>query len=73
MSKGLEYPKIHSREMPVQKASADIHLECLKLVEKYGLTNVEWLQILNSMAASCLKYMLRDERHGDASKPAGWE
>ena len=64
-------PRIHEREMPVQIAESEIHLACLKMREKYGLTDVEWLQILNHMAASCMKYMLREERHGDMDKPAG--
>jgi hypothetical protein len=68
-----DYPRIHKREMLVQGADADISLACLKLVDKHGLTNVEWLQILNHMTASCLKYMLREERHGDANKPSGLE
>jgi hypothetical protein len=59
--------------MPVQLAESEIESACIELRKKHGLTDVEWLQILNRMETGCLKYMLRQERHGDKNKPAGLE
>jgi hypothetical protein len=59
--------------MIVEQARADIELKCLKMREKHGLTDVEWLQILSGMQLSRLKYMLREERHADSEKPSRLE
>ena len=47
----------------VHTAEHEISLAVLKVQHEHGLTDVEFLQILNGLAASILKYMLRKERH----------
>lgn len=67
-------PKVHPRTLPVAKASAEIRTAVGDLADKHGLTYVELLQALGDVTATCLKYMLRAERHpDDPDRPAEWE
>lgn len=62
-------PRIHERTLIVQGAEAEIGSAVLKLAEAHGLTGAELLTVLNRIAATTLKYMIRHERHGDGSLP----
>lgn len=65
-------PRIHPRALPVQGAHLELTGEALRIRRERDLTDVEYLQWLASEQQSVLKYMLREERHGDPEKPAGW-
>lgn len=67
-------PRLHPRQQPVALAQSEIEIAFWQAVEKAEpeLTYVETMQILASLERSCLKAMLRWERHGDYEKPAGW-
>lgn len=62
--------KVNQRMFLIQQAESEIHKFILDKVQEHDLTYIEELQILNSISASALKYALRIERHGDASKEA---
>lgn len=55
--------KVHPRMFAVQKAQADMDLLLLDFRSKHDLTDIEFLQCLNYIGQSTLKYMLRTERH----------
>jgi hypothetical protein len=60
-------------KMTVDAASADVGWQLSKLQREYGLTNIEMLQAVTGWTQTCLKYMLRAERHpDDPDEPAGW-
>ena len=65
--------KLHKREMKVEQAKSQMSIQVLEMKEKNDLTDIEYLQWLTSMQQSCLKYMLRYERHGDYDTPGGLE
>jgi hypothetical protein len=67
--------KIHPRVMDVQKARNDIDAAVSEAMKKHsGLTYLELLSILNSIAASWIGWGIRDERHpDDPEKRAGEE
>ena len=72
--KGLDdMPKLHKRELLVNKATAKLHSTVLDFRKEYDLTDIEYLQWLASETQSVLKYMLRFERHGDYDTPSGLE
>jgi hypothetical protein len=63
--------KIHPKMMIVQKAKAEIGIYLCDYQEKHNLTDIEMLQIINSVSDSTLKFMLRRERHpNNPDKPA---
>lgn len=43
-----------------------------KVIHEYKLTPIETVQMLNHHLTSELKYMLREERHGNSTTPAEW-
>ncbi len=63
--------KRHERDVHVRKASLQIEMKISDMAREYDLTDVEVLQMLVSYQQSTLKYMLREERHGDRDKPGG--
>ena len=63
--------QLHERVFPVQQAAAEIQMEFWRSVEKHELTYGEVVSIVSEILASAAKYMIREERHGDASKPGG--
>ena len=66
-------PKLHSRERKTDLAHCEVSTALIAIRQKYDLTATEELQILTMEMQTILKYCLREERHGDASKPAGLE
>jgi hypothetical protein len=63
----------HSRTQSVAEASADVAWQLSRLQRGHGLTDIEMLQAVGSWQMSCLKYMLRAERHPDEpGEPADW-
>lgn len=69
--------RIHRREQAVHAAEHELTRFILDLVKKHELTEGEQLRVVNAAASSYIggmaKYMIRDERHGDPSKPGGIE
>lgn len=55
--------QLHPRTIPVQTASQEIRTAIFELWKKHDLSYVEMLQILAEEMQTCLKYMLRAERH----------
>jgi hypothetical protein len=70
-------PNLHPRELLVKEAELDLLRAWLKVVENRALTTVEELRVLANFAQSQIggvaKYMICEERHGDADKPGGVE
>jgi hypothetical protein len=67
-------PLEHDRSQSVAEASAEIGVTLNRLQREHGLTTTEMLQAVGSWQMSCLKYMLRAERHPDEpGEPADWE
>lgn len=63
--------RISEEALRVEKARAKIAVEINELWEKHDLTAIEFLQALNTVEATVLKYMLRAERHpNDPDKSA---
>lgn len=56
--------------MRVRVAQSDLVVMIDRFQHEHGLSDVETLQALSSWQTSCLKYMLRKERHGDDASPA---
>lgn len=67
MAKGM---RVNGRMFVIARAESEIHKFVLDKMQEHDLTYIEELQILNQISASALKYALRIERHGDASKEA---
>lgn len=65
--------KLHKREKITNEANLEYTQFIIKFLEKYDLTTIEYLQILNKEISTSLKYALRIERHGDTNKPSGLE
>jgi len=61
--------KIHERHFIVADAQNEIAKLLLDVEQKYDLTYAETVGILAGQLASLTKYAIREERHGDASKP----
>jgi hypothetical protein len=67
-------PLEHDRAQQVAEASAEIGVELNRMQREHGLTTTEMLQAVGSWQMSCLKYMLRAERHPDnPGEPADWK
>lgn len=63
----------HARAQSVAEASAVIGVKLNALQREHGLTGIEMLQAVGSWQMTCLKYMLRAERHpDDPGEPADW-
>lgn len=62
--------KRNPRASQVARAKVDLELLILKFAGEHDMTDIELLQALTSMQQSTLKYMLREERHGDQDTPA---
>lgn len=64
---------IHPREHAVR--AAEIKLREAIATATAGLTEAEALRAVNAVAsewiATCARYAIREERHGDTSKPGG--
>ena len=64
----------HARQHPRLKKVLDAQTEIVHAItaveEKYDLTAIEVVKILNEYTALTLKYALRVERHGDLEYPA---
>jgi hypothetical protein len=64
----------HSRSQSVAEASAEVGVTLNRLQREHGLTDTEMLRAVASWQVTCLKYMLRAERHpDDPGEPADWE
>lgn len=64
----------HDRAQSVAEASADVAWQLSRLQRGHGLTDIEMLQAVGSWQMTCLKYMLRAERHpAEPGEPADWE
>ena len=73
-------PSIHPREEVTRKAELKLRgllLEWMTSEEAIALTTTEYLCVAHAatdeLVGQRLKYCLRQERHGDSDKPAGWE
>ncbi len=55
--------QIHERYFKVKEAKGEIEKSFLYIAEKFQLTPVEELQILNEIMNTSLKWCLRQERH----------
>jgi hypothetical protein len=68
-------PRIHPRENLVRQAERDLDEAFDEVCKKHGLTYGEKLRIACGVFARYVgdvaKYMIRDERHGDAARPGG--
>jgi hypothetical protein len=62
-------PQIHERHFIVADAQNAIAKLLLDVEKKYDLTYAEMVGILAGQLAAMTKYAIREERHGDASKP----
>lgn len=56
-------PRLHSRTMQVERASAELAMMLVTFQGEHDLTNIEMAQILSGRLGSVLKYALRAERH----------
>lgn len=65
--------KVNQRTNKVIEAGLIIRKWLSETQLRYGLTEIEYLQILAEETSSVLKYMLRTERHGDSDRPADLE
>ena len=72
-------PELHEREGIVRSAEASL-MECLLEWQKeWGtkVTTAEYLSVMqrafSKSMATCLKYVIRKERHGTTDKPGGVE
>ena len=69
--------RLHPREMPVQRASADLRQAVCDWRDRHDLTEAETLavltEVLGGSIGSIAKYAIREERHGDPDKPGGLE
>jgi len=67
-------PREHDRAQSVAEASAEIGVTLNRLQREHGLTTAEMLQAVGSWQMTCLKCMLRAERHPDnPGEPADWD
>jgi hypothetical protein len=69
----MEAMKIHPRNIKVRDAESKLR-EALGNIEKeFELTQFEYMQMLHGVYSSdisgCLKFLIREERHGDRHKP----
>lgn len=64
---------LHERTLLVQRARSAAESALLACAEYKELTITERMIVLNEIAAYELRYALRIERHGDASKKADEE
>ena len=63
--------RLHERTLLVREAGNEMRSVLDDIIKKHDLSSIEFLQILNEVAATELKYMLREERHPeDPDKPA---
>lgn len=69
--------RIHPREEQTRKAENELRSAILDIVQKHKLTEGEALRVVNEACSSWIagvaKYAIREERHGDATKPGGLE
>lgn len=64
-------PQVRPRTFFVQEARNKLSSFVLGLQGNYGLTDLEVLGILNEIAATTIRFALREERHPDEpGKPA---
>lgn len=67
--------KIHEREPMVKRSAIALRDAVDKWRDVHKLTTPEELRVLNqvfgSEIAAIAKYAIREERHGDSSKPGG--
>lgn len=73
----MNLPRIHPREEIVTKAEMDLHGAVLDVLKRYDLTTAESIRVLteafSAQLHSIAKFCIRQERHGDADKPGGFE
>lgn len=66
--------EIHPRTILVRKAENDLRGALLDVREKYGLTSLEELQVVQRMhdeiVGGYIKHAMRYERHGNYDTPA---
>lgn len=72
-----ELPKIHPRRARCTKAKLEIQQAICDAWERHGITDVEMLGIVNTIAADHIggfaQGLLREERHGNRDQPADFE
>ena len=62
--------KLHPRHRATQAANMHFGLALAKIIREFELTQIETTQMLVYHLTSELKYMLREERHGNQTTPA---
>jgi hypothetical protein len=60
-----------AHDTPLPKKAGKLRIRFLELCDHYSLTNGERLMLIGSILQGDAKYIIREERHGDASKPGG--
>lgn len=55
----------HERSLVVQRATGDLMQSAAQVRSRHGLTNLEFLAIVNEVARMAVKFALRDERADD--------
>lgn len=62
---------MHPREVVVRTAELEIDQAVAAVIKTHALTYGEVFRILAALVASSAKYLIREERHGDAETPGG--
>jgi hypothetical protein len=65
--------KLHERTLLVQKASAEMGMAIIDIVQKYDLTYGEVFGILGQSINDFAKYLKREERHPEDPEKKGDE
>lgn len=70
-----DYPRRHPRELIVEKAVRDLKEQLCNVIREAELTEGEQLRVCTEVYSNWVggmaKYIIRDERHGNTSKPGG--
>ena len=60
---------LHPRTLEVQRAEAKMGLALIKIAVKFELTFAETVGVLSRLIETQVRYMIREERHGDQKTP----
>ena len=61
--------RLHPRTLEVQRAEAKMGLALIKIAVKFELTFAETVGVLSRLIETQVRYMIREERHGDQKTP----